>query len=300
MTKRVAVVTGSTQGWGRAVAESLAQSGIAVIVNGRNRDVDEVVRSIRARGGEARGVQLASDTAEGVEALMAAALDAFGHVDIWVNSLGVQRPEPLLTLSLDAWDEVLRIQLTAVFLGTQCAARQMIKQGNGGRIINVVGGGAYGLGGASAHSASKGGALSATYSWADELRPYGITVNAIRGAVQSPNMRKIMLAVGFLDAKTDAESNDPLRGLGFHDRDVVAALPAWLASEEAGDVTGFHIGIDGRRITVYDRVKVALEMYEDEVWTVGNLAERLHGALRELPQSADGWAQRDQAGAAEF
>ena len=76
MTPRVAVVTGSTQGWGRAIAESLAQSGIGVIVNGRNKDVDAVAQSICDQGGNARGVRLATDTAAGVEELMARALDA--------------------------------------------------------------------------------------------------------------------------------------------------------------------------------------------------------------------------------
>ncbi|MHB2029125.1 MAG: SDR family NAD(P)-dependent oxidoreductase, partial [Acidimicrobiales bacterium] len=124
---RTAVITGSTKGWGLAVAEGLALDGVKVLVNGRNDDVAAVVSEIRSKGGTAEGAQYATDRTDGINRLMDQALDTFGHVDIWVNSLGVQRPEPLLTLNLENWNEIIRIQLTSYFLGTQRAAQEMVK-----------------------------------------------------------------------------------------------------------------------------------------------------------------------------
>jgi NAD(P)-dependent dehydrogenase (short-subunit alcohol dehydrogenase family) len=291
VVQKAAVITGSTKGWGRAIAEGLAQAGVRVIVNGRHSDVSTVVSEIRQAGGEANGVQLAADTAQGVNELMARALDAYGAIDIWVNSLGAQQPQPLISLDHKVWDRIIRIQLTAVFLGTQAAARQMIKQGSPGRILNVVGGGAYGLPGASAHASSKGGALAGTVSWAEELRPYGITVNAIRGGVQSPGMRDYVSGMGML--KGDAAANDSdLHELGFYHREEAWPLAVWLASDTAADVTGYHIGIDGPRIVVYERFAVELELYEDGGWSTEALEAKLHSAMNALPPRAKGAAQR--------
>jgi glucose 1-dehydrogenase len=89
---RTAVVTGSTQGWGRAVAEGLAAAGIAVVVNGRHDDVHDVAAGIRGDSGQAIGVQLATDTASGVQQLLERALDEYGRLDIWVNALGRMSP----------------------------------------------------------------------------------------------------------------------------------------------------------------------------------------------------------------
>src|ERR1700722_16987658 len=278
MARRVAVVTGSSQGGGRAVAEGLAQDDVAGLDNGPGSEVERVVEAILDQGGEALGVRQASDTYEGVHALMEAALSTFGQVDIWVNSLGFQQPEPLLSMSAATWDQIIRVQLTAVFLGTQCAAQQMVRQGRGGRILNVVGGGAYGGPGASAHAASKGGALAATYSWASELRPYGITVNGIRGGVQSPGMRRFMAGVGLLGAHELADDTQ-LRNLGFYRRDEAWPLAVWLASDAARDITGLHIGIDGGRVVVYSRVGTEVDLTEDGSWTADRLDRRLKPGL---------------------
>src|SRR5438105_5054331 len=112
---KVAVITGATKGWGLAAAEAFSRIGIAVVVNGRNADVHEVVDSFRKQGCQASGLQVETDTAAGVGELMAHALKAFGKVNIWVNSLGIQRPESLLSLQQDTWDDIIRVQLTSIF-----------------------------------------------------------------------------------------------------------------------------------------------------------------------------------------
>jgi NAD(P)-dependent dehydrogenase (short-subunit alcohol dehydrogenase family) len=293
--QRFAVITGSTKGWGWAVADGLASTGVHVLVNGRGEDVELVVDAIRNKGGHAEGARYATDGPEGINRLMDQALDVFGQVDIWVNSLGFQNPQPLLTSDLETWNEILRIQLTSYYLGTQRAAQQMVLQGHGGRILNVVGGGAYGIPGAAAHSASKGGALSATYSWAGELSEYGITVNAIRGGVQSPGMRAYMGGMGILDESAEID-DATYRKFGFYPPEMAAPLATWLASEAANDITGFHIGVDGPRIVVYDRVHHQLELIEEGGWTEEALKSRLHPALREQARVIDEVLQATSTG----
>jgi 3-oxoacyl-[acyl-carrier protein] reductase len=278
--RRVAVVTGSSKGWGRLIAEALAADGVAVVVNGRSDDVDAVTTSIRGRGGVASAFRAAVDTPDGVDALTAHTLETFGRVDIWVNSLGVFEHQPLLRLELAHWEAVLRVQLTALFLGTQAAAREMVWRGDGGRIINVVGSAAYGMPCLGAHAASKGGALAATYSWAAELAPHGITVNAIRGTVQSPSMRGHLDRIGVLDAAADAD-DETWRRLGFQTPEEAAPLAVWLASESAGDVSGFHLGIDGPRVTIYNRLPRTEELLASSSWSVDELDRRLRPLLSE-------------------
>ncbi len=290
-TRRSAVITGSTKGWGFAVAQGLAAQGIGVVVNGRGDAVETVVQSIIDAGGVAVGARYPTDSPEGVDRLLRQAIDTYGEIDIWVNSLGVQRPEPLLSMELSTWNDILRVQLTSYFLGTQRAARLMVKQGRGGRILNIVGSGAYGNPGASAHAASKGGTLSATYSWAVELAEYGITVNAIRGGVRSPNMRAYLDAMGHLDGVSGADE-DVMRELGFYSPEEAAPLATWLSSEEVDDITGFHMGIDGPRILVYDRVRVLLEMNQDGGWTEEMLEQRLRPAILQAAATTEAVSQR--------
>lgn len=291
---RVAVVTGSTQGWGRAVAEGLAAAGVRVVVNGRHEDVRDVVAGIRAAGGQAIGVQLASDTGPGVQQLLERALHEYGQLDIWVNALGRMSPSPLLTETEANWLATIQTQLTSVFLGARAAARQMISQGAGGRILNVAGGAAFGSPGASAHAATKGAVLAATYSWAEELRPYGITVNAIRGGVQSPGMNAFIEGMGLTGGKAP-EDDAAQHALGFYRRDEAAPLAVWLASDEAATITGQYIGIDGPRIVVYGRVQTALQLIEPGGWSVQQLEAVLQPALRGVAQGADRGSQQQQA-----
>lgn len=283
---RTAVVTGSSKGWGRLTAEGLAADGVQVVVNGRSDDVGAVVDKIRSQGGKAIGVRVSADTAAGVEELTRRALEAFGAIDIWVNALGTRGPAPLLELEEENWDDHIRVQLKSVYLGARAAARQMVSQGRGGRIITVVGGTAFGAPNLSHYAATKGGSLSATYSWAAELKEHGITVNAIRGSVQSPGVRVYLDRVGLYDENA-AIDDDKWRELGFQTPESAMPLPVWLASEETADLTGIYIGIDASRIVVYDRVSLALEMFQEPLWTPETLEEQLHPALRELPSFDD-------------
>lgn len=289
---RTAVITGSTQGWGRAVAEGMASSGARVVINGRHENVHEVAESIRTTGADAFAVRTRADTPEGVTRLIDSATEHYGVIDIWVNALGFMRPESLLQIEHSSWQKTLKVQLDSVFIATQAAARQMVDQRHGGRIINVVGGAAFGSPGASAHAASKGGALAATYSWAEELKPYEITVNAIRGGVQSQGMRVFLDGMGLLPEGAAEPSDEQWRALGFYTRAEAAPLAVWLASDDAADVTGWYIGIDGSRIIVYGRVSTELELHDERGWNPERLEAALHTELRRLPPPSEGGSQR--------
>jgi hypothetical protein len=104
-------------------------------------------------------------------------------------------------------------------------------------------------------------------------------------------MRSMMLATERL--QHNAQDDDSMRALGFYSRDEAGPLAAWLVSDAAHDITGYHIGIDGPRIAVYDRVRTALEIFDADGWTVEKIESRLHGAIRDLPKQRTGWQQRN-------
>jgi glucose 1-dehydrogenase len=282
-----AIVTGGSQGWGLAIAEGLAERGVQVVLCARGAAVTSAADKIRLTGGTAWAVQADCTSEASVENVLAETVERFGGVSIWVNSLGMQQPEPLVSLEVRTWEAILRTQLTSVFLGTRAAARHMIQNGIKGRILNVVGGGAYGILGASAHAASKGGALAATYSWAEELAPFGITVNAIRGGVQSPGMRQFTDSMG-LTTPGDKLTNSDLRALGYYEAREAAPLAIWLTCGPTSDITGYHFGVDGARVTVYERVRRVVEISRRSGWSLDGLEGELHELVRALPRSAAG------------
>lgn len=298
---KVAVVTGATRGWGRGVAVELATRGAKVVVNGTtDASVAPVVDEITGAGGEAIGAAVGVHTPSGADVVVAAAVDAFGGLDILVNSAGGSRSSPLLELEAEEWDDLIAVQLRSVFLCTRQAARHMVAAGRGGRIVTVAGSaGQFGLEGRSAHAASKGGVLAATYSWAEELRPHGITVNAVRGAVFSPGSATVIHDLGLagdgdLD---DAALKDASRRLGFFEGATAAPLVAWLASDEAAAITGHNIGIDGPRVIVYGRTAPVIRLDQPPSWTVEDLVRELQPRVEALGGAPDLFTLLDPEGA---
>jgi NAD(P)-dependent dehydrogenase (short-subunit alcohol dehydrogenase family) len=277
---RVAVVTGSSKGWGRAVAQALAGSGVRVVVNGLTKpdDMEETVSAIRAAGGEATGVIASVATRDGAEAIIGRALEAYGRIDILVNNAGIRRNLTLLETSDDDWDEVIAVNLRGVFLCTKLAAQRMIERGSGGRIVNMAGGAA--IRGVEAHGAtagSKGGVLAATYTWAKELAPYGITVNCARGAVRTSGNAELRAR---LKSRAGAAMSD--RDLGFYEPVEAAPLVVWLTSTAAAHVTGRFIGIDGPRVTVWDASRPAATLHHFPAWTAAALEASVGSVVAQL------------------
>ncbi len=268
---RVAVVVGATQGWGEAVAHALAASGLAVVVNGRRAgEVARVVDAVRSAGGQAHGVAMSAATRAGARAIVGAAVAEFGGVDVLVNSAGLKRAMSILDITESSLTEAMDSQLLAPFWCTHVAARRMVAQGRGGRIISLAGGAAVrGYVGKSQHAAGKGGVLAATLSWALDLAPHGITVNAVRGTVATPATEPQRAAARAAHpGRSDAE-------LGFHPAADAAELVVWLAAAGAAGVTGRFIGIDGPRLTVWEAAGPVAEVYHASRWTAGEIGRAL-------------------------
>ena len=241
LENKVAVVTGSSRGIGRAIALELARRGARLVVN-YNRSAEgaaEVVAAIEAAGGQAIAVQADAGDFEQAAGLIQAALDTFGQINILVNNAGTTRDQLLMLMKEEDWDDVLRTNLKSVFNCCKAAARPMVRQ-RGGRIINVSSiSGIAGQGGQTNYAASKAGIIGFTKSLAKELGPRNITVNAV--------------APGFIPTTLTADMPEewkqrviemtPLKRMGQPEE--VAYAVAFLASDEASFITGETLTVDG-------------------------------------------------------
>jgi NAD(P)-dependent dehydrogenase (short-subunit alcohol dehydrogenase family) len=290
---KVALVVGSSGGWGRGVAIALAREGARVVVNGRHPEtVAQVVSEIRAAGGETAGCPVAVHTSEGAQELTAFSLEHFGSIDILVNSTGGKNSGTILELTPEEFDSTVDLQLKAPFLMTHYVAKAMVESNVAGRIINMAGGASVRpLYGESLHCATKGGLLAATWTWAMELEPYGITVNAVRGGVRSPgtepliaNIRRQLAARGLPDRASDRE-------LGFFEAEEAAPLVVWLASNESAAITGQFVGIDGDKVTIWDLPALAAEVHYVPRWDEGLLNTHVRPLLETITIKSRGQSQ---------
>jgi 3-oxoacyl-[acyl-carrier protein] reductase len=242
---RVAIVTGSGRGIGKAIALKLAQAGAAVVVNdiGDAKPVEAVVKEIKAMGKEAVAVMADVSSASDVARLVEKTLSAYKRVDILVNNAGVNRDQLLLRMSEEDWDKVLAVDLRSVFLCTKAVVRHMAKQ-HWGRIISlssVVG--IVGNKGQANYAAAKAGIIGFTRAIAKEVASHGVTVNAIAPGFIDTEMTKRLKE----DWKRELKKVIPAGEFGSP-RDVAEAV-AFLASEEAQYITGQVLGVDGGMAT---------------------------------------------------
>ncbi|MFE7493255.1 SDR family NAD(P)-dependent oxidoreductase, partial [Kitasatospora sp. NPDC057541] len=188
----VAVVTGASSGIGRAVAVALARAGHAVAI-GYRTDLAAAHRTAELAGG--RTLLLPLDLAEPAAAARAVhgAADRLGGIDILVNSAGINRRSPVLDETLDDWWRILAVDLTGPFACAQAAARRMVRQGRGGRIVNVTSVHEFTpIPGGAAYCAAKGALGGLTRVMALELAPYGITVNAVSPGETATRMNGVL------------------------------------------------------------------------------------------------------------
>lgn len=238
---QIAIVTGSSRGIGRAIALELARGGADLVINyHRNAAAaTAVVDEIEALGVRALAVQADVGTAEGANALAEAALAAFGRIDILVSNAGITRDTLLLRMSPDDWEAVIQTNLTGAFHCAKAVQRAMLKQ-RSGRIIHISSvSGIMGNAGQANYSAAKAGLIGLTKALARELGSRNITVNAVApGYIDTDMTAKLPEQV-----VESARALIPLGRLG-QPEDVAHAV-AFLASPEAGYITGHVLVVDG-------------------------------------------------------
>ena len=234
---KATAVTGATRGIGRAIALAVAREGADVLVNGRDAAAGRAVcGEIEALG--RRAVWHAADLArvEAARGVVTAAVAAFGRLDVLVNNAGLFQRKPVLELSEADWDGLLDVNLKGAFFCAQAAGQAM--RGRGGAIVNVGSdaGWSGGLNPCAHYAASKAGLASITRSFAKELAPHGIRVNA--------------LAPGLITTEMGGTASATLPGLRIPlgregTADEVAAAVVFLASDEASYVTGAILNLSG-------------------------------------------------------
>jgi len=238
LSNRVAIVTGSARGIGRAIALKLAEAGAAVVVSDI-AEAEPVAEEIRAMNRQslaiAADVSLSSDVANLVDTTTA----KYGRVDILVNNAGITRDQLLLRMSEDDWDKVLNVDLKSVFLCTRAVLRQMLKQ-RWGRIVSISSiVGVMGNAGQANYASAKAGIIGFTRTIAREVASRSITVNAIApGFIDTPMTQQLEES-----QRQELMKRIPLGYLGSP-RDVAEAV-AFLASEEARYITGQVLNVDG-------------------------------------------------------
>jgi NAD(P)-dependent dehydrogenase (short-subunit alcohol dehydrogenase family) len=266
---KVAIVTGAGGGIGRAEALLLAREGAKVLVNdvGGSRDgagasdapAAKVVEEIKAAGGEAAASFDSVATVEGARRIVEAAVSAFGRVDILVNNAGILRDKTLLKMDEAMWDTVVDVHMKGTFLCTQAAAKQMVSQGGGGRIVNTTSvSGMLGNFGQANYSAAKAGIYGFTRTAAIELQKQRITVNAI-APIAKTRMTEDLPMMQNMDTLTP---------------DHIAPAALFLASDLCGDRTGHVLAVAGAQMYVFKVVQSAGKFKDENgVWTAQEIAE---------------------------
>ena len=240
LTGKIALVTGASQGIGRACALELAKAGATVALAARNVEkLEAVAAEITAAGGIAKAYALDISSEESIKAGAKAVLAEHGAVHILVNNAGITKDGLAMRMKLADFEDVLRTNLTGSFLLTQALISPMMKA-RWGRILNITSVvGETGAAGQANYAASKAGMIGLTKSFAREFASRGITVNAIApGFIQTP-----MTDVLTDDQKAGILSQIPLARYGA-DSDIAAAV-VYLASENAGYITGHTLDVNG-------------------------------------------------------
>lgn len=239
LTGKVAIVTGGSKGIGAAIAKRLAADGASVAFTYASspEKADEVVRAIESIGGKALAIRADSTDAEAVKNAIAETVKTFDRLDILVNNAGIAVLAPIAEFSLQEFDRLIAVNIRGVFVASQEAVRHM---GEGGRIIMIgsVNSDLMPFAGGSVYALTKAAVAGFTRGLARDLGPRGITVNNIQPGPVDTDMNP-----------ADGPFADTLRGLmalgRYGHTDEVAGMVSYLASAEAGFITGASLKIDG-------------------------------------------------------
>jgi glucose 1-dehydrogenase len=241
---KVAIVTGAATGIGKGIATRFAAEGSSVVIDyvGSPDVAEETAKALRDAGGKVETVKADVSKEDDVARLISETVRLFGQLDIFVNNAGIETKRPFLEMPFDIWQKVIAVNLTGPWLCCQHAARQMVAQGHGGRIINI----------SSVHEdlpmptnapycASKGGLRMLMRTICVELAPYGITVNNIGpGAIDTPMDADLKKDPVLMKTLLD---EIPIGRMGRPEE--IAGLACYLASDEAAYMTGSTLFMDG-------------------------------------------------------
>ena len=246
---KVAVVTGSSRGIGRAVALALARGGCAVTINyHKSRDeADEVVNSIRQMGGKAIAVRCDVSKREEVENMFTATINAFNKVDILVNNAGVGFVASFLETTDEIWDKHMEINLKSVFLCTQIAARYMVDRCYG-KIVNISSNSGFGIAmpGDTSYAVSKAGVIQLTKSAAFELGKHNINVNCVAPGATDTDMLRGNRSDEEYEKVLEGRRNASSLGITGTPEDIANAV-LFFASDKSRYITGKILLVDGGR-----------------------------------------------------
>ena len=241
---KVAIVTGGNTGIGKAVVLALAQQGASVVIDyvSNPQATEDLERKIADLGKAATAVEADVSKVEDLQRMIDTAISAYGRLDVMVNNAGIETRTSVLDTTEDQYDKVLAINLKSAFFGTQLAAKQMIAQGGGGRIINMTSVHEdWPMAGNTAYCLSKGGMRMLTRTAGVELGPHNICVVGVGpGAVDTP-----INAQTVADPTALAALNKSIPLGRVAEPEEIASVVAFLAGPGAGYITGTTIFADG-------------------------------------------------------
>jgi NAD(P)-dependent dehydrogenase (short-subunit alcohol dehydrogenase family) len=247
LSGKVALVTGASRGIGRGIALALAQAGADVAVNfvSSEQEAEKVAAEVKNLGRRAILVRADVSKKQEVDFMVAEVIRQLGKIDILVNNAGILSFKPFLEMDEETWDRLMAVNLKGQFLVAQAAARQMVAQKTGGKIINIasIASGQVGVGfpNIAHYCASKGGVVAMTETMALELGPHKINVNAIAPGAIETDMTKNML----LDEKTRQGLLMRIPKGRIGKPEDIGAMAVFLASDESDYCTGATFYVDG-------------------------------------------------------
>jgi NAD(P)-dependent dehydrogenase (short-subunit alcohol dehydrogenase family) len=239
------IVTGGGRGIGRRISLGLAGEGAEVLMLGRTAEpMRVVVDEVSASGGSAWFLQADVSVAGDVDAAVQAAVERWGRIDVLVNNAAIDDRAAFLEIEEANWDRVLAVDLKGPFLLGQRVARCMVQAGSGGAIVNVASVDAFGYDGPYvSYAAAKAGLLALTRCMAVELAPHGIRANAVSPAWTATEMMQSVMGQTLTDRLATRFERLPL-GRSIRPDEVASAV-AFLASGDAGGITGANLVVDG-------------------------------------------------------